>query len=37
MRDKVHDGSDYVDGLSQDDELSQALGLLDPAQQDPNY
>ena len=37
MRDNVHDGSEYADGLSQDDELSQALGLLDPAQQDPNY
>ena len=37
MRDNVHAGSEYTDGLSQDDELSQALGLLDPVQQDPNY
>ena len=37
MRDKVRDGSDYADGLGQDEELAQALGLLDPAQQDPYY
>ena len=37
MRDKAHDGSDYADELGQDEDLAQALGLLDPARQDPNY
>ena len=37
MKDTVHDASDYADGLDQDDELAQALGLLDPAQQDSSY
>lgn len=37
MRENVHNGSDYTEGLNQEDELAQALGLLDPAQQDPSY
>ena len=37
MRESVHNGSDYTEGLNQEDELAQALGLLDPAQQDPSY
>ena len=37
MRDKVHDESDYAGELGRDEELAQALGFLDPAQQDPNY
>jgi len=37
MRDRVHYESDYAGELGQDEELAQALGLLDPAQQDPNY
>ncbi len=37
MRDNVHDESRYADDLGPDEELAQALGLLDPAQQDPNY
>ena len=37
MRDNVHDGSRDADDLGPDEELAQALGLLDPAQQDPNY
>lgn len=37
MRENVHNGSNYTEGLNQEDELAQALGLLDPAQQDPSY
>ncbi len=37
MRDNVHDGSRDADDLGPDEELAQVLGLLDPAQQDPNY
>ena len=37
MRESVHNGSNYTEGLNQEDELAQALGLLDPAQQDPSY
>jgi len=37
MRDNVRNGSDCTEGLNQEDELAQALGLLDPAQQDPRY
>ena len=37
MRDNVYNGSDCTEGLNQEDELAQALGLLDPAQQDPSY
>ena len=37
MRDNVRDESDYAGELDQDEALAQALGLLDPAQQDPNY
>ena len=37
MRENVHNGSDYTEGLNEEDELAQALGLLDPAQQDPSY
>ncbi|HBD96601.1 MAG TPA: hypothetical protein DC060_00200 [Gemmatimonadetes bacterium] len=33
----MHNGSNYTEGLNQEDELAQALGLLDPAQQDPSY
>jgi len=37
MRDKVGNEWEYVGELEQDVELAQALALLDPAQQDPNY
>ena len=37
MSDKVHGESHHADELGQDEELAQALGLLDPVRQDPNY
>ena len=37
MRDKANDRSDYAGEMGQDDVLAQALGLLDPAHEDPNY
>ena len=37
MRDKANDRSDYAGEIGQDDVLAQALGLLDPAHEDPNY
>jgi hypothetical protein len=37
MRDEVRDEADYAGELDLDDELAQALALLDPALQDPNY
>ncbi len=37
MSDKVHGESHHADELGQDEELAQALGLLNPARQDPNY
>ena len=37
MRDNVRDDSDYAREFDQDEVLTQALGLLDPAQEDPNY
>jgi Zn-dependent protease len=37
MREEVRDDSDHVGEFDHDEALAQALGLLDPAQQDPNY
>jgi hypothetical protein len=37
MRDNVRDDSDYAREFDQDEVLTQALGLLDPAQEDPKY
>ena len=33
----MHDEVDYADELGSDEELAQALGLLEPAQRDPSY
>ena len=37
MREEVRDDSDHVGEFDHDEALAQTLGLLDPAQQDPNY
>jgi len=37
MMDNVRDDSDYAGEFDQDEILAQALDLLDPAQEDPNY